>query len=170
MKILSFKNLLILAAIGLPIVLYPLFINSVDNFSDYEPVIKEQFGEDALFSSLSIDKIERMGLSLNVTATKDKTEDLKVWNYFNNDWKERPTSGNLTEKDIPTLTLKELDLANLNTLKDEVKEKLKTEGLKGKFQRLGLNYSTEQENWIVEVIFRDKSAEMDYSYQYDLIK
>lgn len=165
MKVLDFKNILILAVIGGIFFIIPLLRNSTKDFSEYKVILEEEFGEDAQYSYLSITWIEKLGYSLFVTQHSDSGEE-KGWNYFNKEWKERNSSS--SDEEDPVFTLEEIDFFLLNTMKEDAESRSAKMNDNTRFQDLVVQYSYETEDWVVEMTCHSESPERDYLFFYNL--
>lgn len=165
-KILSFKNILILMVIGLPFVLVPLLRNSTKSFTEYEPVLIEQFGEDALYSHLSIYRIENLGNSLNVIVTRSPQKELRSWSYFNREWKEGTEVGMVSELAVPALSLDQINLAVLDTVKADTKARLEEMGVKARFYQLELTNPYDGADRVIRAVYIQESLDKEYTFEY----
>jgi len=167
-KVLSFKNILILLAIGLPFVLIPMFRNSTKSFTDYEPVLIEQFGDSALYSHLSISRIENLGNSLNVIVTKSPKKELKSWGYFNKQWKEGSDVGMVSDLVVPAFTLEQIDLAVLDSVKTDTEVRLEEMGIKARFNQLELTNPFDGSDRVIRTVYIQASLNKEYTFEYSL--
>jgi len=165
-KILSFKNILILLAIGLPFVLFPIIRNSTKSFTEYEPVLAEQFGEDALYSHLSIYRIENLGNSLNVIVTRSPQKELRSWSYFNKEWKEGTEVGMVSELALPALTLEQINLSVFDTVKEDTKARLDEMGVKARFLQLELTNPFDGSDRVIRAVYVQESLDKEYTFEY----